>query len=180
MLKKCKERKWLKAKGRQRTDSTHVLGWIRAINRVVCVGETMRAALNTLAVVATEWLKKHSDPEWVKRYGRRVEDSFLPKSKEKRVAYAQQVGQDGHCLLTAIYEGSSSLWLSAIPAVDTLRQVWLQQYWVEFGKVYWRTQKEGIPPSAQFISSPYDTDAHYACKYTTSWAVAAQWVIKSI
>jgi len=35
LLKKCRERKLLKAKGRQRTDSTHVLGWIRAINRLV-------------------------------------------------------------------------------------------------------------------------------------------------
>jgi transposase len=169
LLQKCKERKWLKAKGRQRSDSTHVLGWIRAINRVVCVGETMRAALNILAVVVPEWLQKHSEPEWVKRYGRRVEDSRLPESKEKREVYIGQIGMDGHCLLTAIFEGEASLWLSAIPAVDTLRQVWLQQYWIESGKVHWRTEKEGIPPSAQFISSPYDTDAHYACKYTTSW-----------
>jgi transposase len=168
LLEKCKERKWFKAKGRQRTDSTHVLGWIRAVNRVVCVGETMRAALNTLAVVAPDWLQKQSDREWVKRYGRQVEDSRLPESKEKKEAYLKQVGMDGHCLLTAIYESEASLWLAAIPVVDTLRQMWLQQYWVESEIVYWRTEKEGLPPSAQFISSPYDTDAHYACKYTTS------------
>ncbi len=35
LLKKCGERKLLKAKGRQRTDSTHVLAWMRAINRLV-------------------------------------------------------------------------------------------------------------------------------------------------
>lgn len=129
----------------------------------------MRGALNTLALVAPEWLQKHSDPEWVKRYGKRVEDSRLPESKEKKEAYIKQVGMDAHSLLTAIYEKEASLWLAAIPAVDTLRQMWLQQYWVESGEIYWRTEKEGLPPSAQFISSPYDTDAHYACKYTTSW-----------
>lgn len=34
LLQKCKERKWIKAKGGQPADSTYVLGWIRAINRV--------------------------------------------------------------------------------------------------------------------------------------------------
>ena len=41
-LQKCCERKWLKARGRQRTDSTQVLGAIRALNRVECVTETLR------------------------------------------------------------------------------------------------------------------------------------------
>ena len=44
---------WLKARGRQRTDSTHVRSARFApIPRVLCVWETMRAALNSLAVVA--------------------------------------------------------------------------------------------------------------------------------
>src|SRR5215469_13808655 len=52
MLTLFKERGWLKARGKQRTDSTHVLAKIRAINRLVCVGETLRHALNCLAIVA--------------------------------------------------------------------------------------------------------------------------------
>jgi len=34
---------------------------------------------------------------------------------------------------------------------------------------HWRTDKEGIPPSVLLISSPYDVEAHYAKKHTTSW-----------
>jgi transposase len=34
MLRLFKERGWLKARGKQRTDSTHVLAKIRAINRL--------------------------------------------------------------------------------------------------------------------------------------------------
>ncbi len=45
MLTLFKERGWLKARGTQRTDSTHVLAKIRALNRVLCVGETLRHAL---------------------------------------------------------------------------------------------------------------------------------------
>ena len=38
------ERGWIKARGKQRTDSTHVLAAIRTIRRLECVGETMRHA----------------------------------------------------------------------------------------------------------------------------------------
>src|SRR5215469_10257779 len=42
VLALCKEQGWLKARGRQRTDSTHVLAKIRALNRAECVVETLR------------------------------------------------------------------------------------------------------------------------------------------
>lgn len=45
-LQRCRDRKLLKARGRQRTDSTHVLAAIRVLNRLECVGETLRHALN--------------------------------------------------------------------------------------------------------------------------------------
>jgi transposase len=60
MLALFKERGWLKARGKQRTDSTHVLAKIRALNRLLCVGETLRYALNCLAIVAPDWLREHS------------------------------------------------------------------------------------------------------------------------
>ncbi len=54
MLSRFKDRGWVKARGSQRTDSTHVLAAVRALNRLELVGETLRAALNALAVVAPE------------------------------------------------------------------------------------------------------------------------------
>lgn len=45
MLMLFKVRGWLKARDKQRTDSTHVLAKIRALNRVLCVGETPLHAL---------------------------------------------------------------------------------------------------------------------------------------
>jgi transposase len=80
MLALFKERGWLKGRQRQRTDSTHVLAKVRAINRLMCVGEAMRFALNSLAVVAGEWLLAHSDPQWLERYGHRIEASHLPST----------------------------------------------------------------------------------------------------
>jgi transposase len=55
LLSWCRDRQLVKARGRQRTDSTHILAAVRALNRIEVVGDTMRHALNTLAVVAPEW-----------------------------------------------------------------------------------------------------------------------------
>ena len=57
----------------------------------------------------------------------------------------------------------------SIPAVSTLRQMWMQQYYVEGEAIRWRTEVEGLPPARQFISSPYDLDARLARKETTCW-----------
>lgn len=77
MLDLLKQRQLIKAGGRQRTDATHVLAAIRAMNRVVCVSETLRAALNSLAEAAPEWSQSFASDEWYERYGHRVEDYWL-------------------------------------------------------------------------------------------------------
>jgi len=44
LLAHAKEQGWLKARGRQRTDSTHVLAAIETLSRLECVAETFRQA----------------------------------------------------------------------------------------------------------------------------------------
>jgi hypothetical protein len=56
-----------------------VLAAIRTLNRLELVGETLRAALNSLATVAPQWLRAWVPPAWFDRYGTRVEESRLPK-----------------------------------------------------------------------------------------------------
>ena len=169
ILELCRARKWLAARGHQRTDSTHVLGMIRALHRLECAGETMRHALDSLAVSAPDWLRRLSPPEWLERYGRRFDDYRLPKGKDERQAYAEQIGADGHALLDAIYAHETEAWLRQIPAVEIMRQVWVQQFYRSEADIQWRTEAEGVPPSALFIASPYDPEAHFAKKRSTSW-----------
>ncbi|HEY6411645.1 MAG TPA: hypothetical protein VIY29_29665, partial [Ktedonobacteraceae bacterium] len=109
------------ARGKQRTDSTQVLAKIRALNRVLCVGETVRHALNCVAIVAPEWLLTHSQPEWVERYEARMEDARTPLGDEARHAYAEVIGADGASLLDAIYDAAAPNFLSEIPAVEILQ-----------------------------------------------------------
>ena len=46
LLQRLRDQGLVKANGRQRTDSTHVLAAVRGLNRLERVGETVRAALN--------------------------------------------------------------------------------------------------------------------------------------
>jgi transposase len=64
LLAQLKTRGILKARGRQRTDSTHVLAAIHVVNRLELVGETLRQALNSLAVVAPAWLQDQLAVDW--------------------------------------------------------------------------------------------------------------------
>jgi transposase len=162
----------LKARGKQRTDSTHVLAAIRDLQRLENVGETMRHALNRLAIVAPDWLRQHADLAWVERYGRRVEQYRLPKEEAERQSLATLIGQDGYQLLEACLDPSAPEVVQTEPAIQTLRRVWLQQYYrcddPHAPLVRWRTSAEQ-PPSAQIISSPYDPEARYKTKRDTSW-----------
>jgi transposase len=142
---------------------------VRALNRLEIVGETFRHALNSLAVVLPDWLRAQTEAEWVDRYGPRFLDSRLPESKGEREELATSIGADGHALLTAIFAVDTPVWVRTIPAVQTLRQAWVQNYtWTTQGTLRWRTNEE-LPPANQFVSTPYDLDAHYSQKRTTSW-----------
>src|SRR5918911_3917933 len=118
----------LKTRGRQRTDSTHVLAAIRVLNRLERVGETLRAALNSLAVVAPAWGQALAPPEWYARYAHRVENYQMPKTDAARKALAAVIGADGQGLLQAIDAASEPPWLQEVPAVQLLRRVWAEQY----------------------------------------------------
>ncbi len=168
LLELFKEQGWLKERGRQRSDSTHILAKVRALNRLMCVAETMRFALNSLAVVAGDWLLQHSDEAWRFRYGHRIEEKHFPKSHQSRLELAETIGQDGRRLLTDLYDPATPSWLHQVPAVEALRRVWVQNYYDQDGQIHWRDQGN-IPPGTLFINSPYDLQARYAKKYETRW-----------
>lgn len=140
-----KTKGWVKARGRQRTDSTHVLAAVRDLNRVECVGETMRYVLNQLAESAPTWLATVLTSAWKDRYGIRFSDYRLPKDKTEREKLAEQIGADGVNLLQATSAASAPETVQKHPAVALLRQVWEQQYYGLELPVRWR-KEEDLPP----------------------------------
>jgi transposase len=168
LLEECKERGYLKMRGRQRTDSTHVLGALRVLSKWERTAETMRAALNALASVDPEWLAEHADPEWFKRYGRRIEDQRLPKGKEAREEYLRTVGADGIRLLGHLDAPYAPRSLRRLSEVNILRQIWEQHYEVVDGQIRVLAPKE-MPEGARRIESPYEVEARYSTKRSLGW-----------
>ncbi|SRR5579883_25165 len=72
--------------------------------------------------------------------------------------------------LDAIYNPTTPQWLRQIPAVETLRQIWVQQFYApsDDGSVKWRSVKD-MPPSTIAIHSPHDVEAHYSNKRSIDW-----------
>ncbi|WP_203217854.1 IS1182 family transposase [Nocardia terpenica] len=131
------------ARGRQRTDSTHVLAAVRTLSRLELVGETLRAALEELALVAPEWLAGIVTPEWGQRYDRPVRYDRLPRGADARRTWALTVGADGASLLQALAAPDAPQRLRKGTRVEVLRRVWIQQYWFDSaGRLRWRDAKK--------------------------------------
>ncbi|RPI86737.1 MAG: IS1182 family transposase, partial [Chloroflexi bacterium] len=168
LLERFRERGLLKRRGKQRTDSTHVQAAIRILNRLELVGESLRHALNRLAVSSPGWLKTRAPSEWYERYGARFEQSRLPQTETERDKLALQIGQDGRQLLIWAYAPEAPVTVQTDPAVEILRQVWVQQYYIQDEAIFWR-QSDNLPPSELSIHSPYDVEARFSIKRQTEW-----------
>jgi transposase len=170
LLERLKELGLVSPGGTQRTDSTQVLGRIRDLNRLELAGETVRAALEALAAAAPDWLAGLIDASWQEVYGQRVDGMRLPGSEAKRQDLAGQYGADGLLLLEAVRGPGAPGWLRDLPAVQTLRRIWVQQYYrTGRGAVVMRDAQQGVPPGRSRIVSPYDTDARYSEKRGRGW-----------
>lgn len=171
MLVKLGEAKLIKSRGKQRTDSTHIEASIRKLNRLELVGETLRHALNELARIAPQWLLTVVNQDWFDRYTVRFEQYRLPKKKAEQMQLALSIGTDGHHLLAAFLDNfGSNINLQQLEAVETLRQVWIQQYTIIDGLVVWReSTKTGLPANKSLIQSPYDIEARNRTKRDTNW-----------
>ena len=181
LLDAAREGGLLKGRGRSRTDSTHVLAAVRNLNRLELVGETLRAALNAIAVAAPDWLRAIAPPDWHKRYDRRVEDMHLPEAGSKRDAYAIQVGTDGFVLLDALDGTDAPPDAAALPEVAVLRRVWTRHFErASIGSGDGTTGGEQAAHCVQMrpvqgrgpadrVESPYDTHARFRSKRDTQW-----------
>jgi hypothetical protein len=172
LLARLKELELVRPGGTARTDSTQVLGAIADLNRLELAGETVRAALEALAAAAPDWLAGLIDASWQEVYGQRIDGMRLPASEAKRTDLASQYGRDG-LLLGAVRGPAAPGWLRDLPAVEALRQVWVQQYYrTGRGAVVMREGKpggQGLPPGRSAIISPYDLDARYSQKRGRGW-----------
>ncbi|MFI1294389.1 transposase [Streptomyces sp. NPDC020792] len=171
LLEVCRDQGLVGAGGKQRTDSTHVISAVRDLNRTELAGESVRVALEALAVAAPGWLADAVDiPEFVHRYGERVNGWTMPSSKSKRDRLAVVFGQDALALCRAVWAPGAPGWLREIEPVAFLRRMLVQTYYVSTDArgreviVKREADTEGVPPGHLRQASPYDPDARWAAK----------------
>lgn len=168
LVEQLQHRGWIKKRGVQRTDSTHVLAAVRRLNRLELLGETLRAALNAVACEEPDWLKAWVPLDWFERYSQRVEEWRWPGARDRQEQVMDQIGQDGSRLLFAIWSEQAPALLSQLPEVQGLRRTWVQQFFWADGRLRLRN-KDDLPPAHLTIRSPYDHEAHYGHKRDLSW-----------
>jgi len=167
VLNLLREKQLIKERGKQRTDSTHVLAAIRLMNRLELVMETMRAALNDLSEAAPIWLNGIAPTEWFMRYAARIEDTRLPRTEKARTELAEAVGRDGCYLLERLAEEQPDLLKRQ--SVEILERVWLRHYTRdEAGEAHW-IENAKLGPAAEAIESPYDREARHSRKRELVW-----------
>jgi transposase len=171
LLAQCREAGLIAAGGKQRTDSTHVVAAVRDLNRLELAGESVRAALEALAVAAPSWLAEHVDvAEFAHRYGPRVNSWTMPSSQVKRDRLALVFAADGYRICEAAWADRAPVWIRDLEAVQILRQVLVQTYCRRIearGReviVKRDADEQGVPPGRRRLASPYDTDTRWAAK----------------
>lgn len=125
---------------------------MRDLNRLESIGEMIRHALNSIAVVAPAWLRQIAPSEWYERYSERVEEYRLPRKKQERQALAEAIGAEGVYLLTSIYESDSHQWLRELPAVELLRRAWVHQFYYMFPQP---ATIEDLDPGTHFVKAHF-------------------------
>ena len=166
----------VKAGGKQRADSTHVIAAVRALHTIELAGESVRAALEALAAACPDWVADRlCVSDWTARYGARVDSWRLPSGKKERDELTIEYARDGRALVGACHEDSAPPWARDLPAVQILRTVLLQNFTVtdDQGREVIRRREpgleSGVPPAHIKISSPYDPDASWGVKKDLLW-----------
>ena len=166
------------AGGKQRTDSTHVIAAVAALNRLELAGESVRALLEALAAAHPDWLgQRICLPDFSRRYGTPMTSWRPPVSAARRKELAIAYARDGYALLAAVYHPAAPPWLREIPAVSTLRTVLLHNYARTIdsrGREVIRRREagpdgDGLPPGHLRIASPCDLDARWGAKREEFW-----------
>ena len=90
----------VKAGGKQRIVSTHVIATVAALNRLELAGESVRAAVEALAAAHPDWLAQRiCVPDWTRRYGTPLTAWRSPASQAKQDELAVAYARDGCALL---------------------------------------------------------------------------------
>jgi transposase len=164
VLAYLRERGYVTAGGKQRTDSTHIIGAVSEPSRLEVVWESLRLALGALLSTDAPWTMQWLPKSFVQTYSQRRSDYRLNQAEIEQAF--RQSGQDGYWLLAQLERVGTPV-LKGLPAIAQLRRVWEEQF---------TRQADGSacprPPGeagGDALTSPHDADVRYGDKGSHQW-----------
>ena len=161
----------VKKKGKQRLDSTHILGYVKEMSRLECAVETLRLGLEAIA----KQTRRGERPEfWERLWALYVQSEIDWRlSKKERASRYRQCGQDMQELLEWVR--AKSVALGELEAIKLLSRVFGEQFERVEGKLEPTSRR---PPRS--VQNPHDADAHYADKGKKQWVGYKVHVVESV
>ena len=164
MLEKIQALGFLKKRGKQRTDSTHVIGVVKKLARLELVTETLRVTLGAIRSVDESWYRRVLPAAFCEVYIDTRRDYRL--SKTKREAALHETGKDGFWLLEQI-DRDAPAGIRELDEVKTMRTIWNQQYKQVEGQAVVREQM--VVNAKELIVSPHEPEVRAAQKRGQQW-----------
>jgi transposase len=157
-------RGYLKTRGKQRTDATHVLGNVMRLSRLELVWETLRLAVSALVSADAPWTLRWLPASYVESYSQRRMDYRL--STEEVQQQLHQAGQEGYWLLDQVAAHGEEA-LRQLPEITLLRRVLDEQFErQDDGRSHARPESDC---TGDVISNPHDPEVRYGSKGRIEW-----------
>ena len=120
----------VRAGGKQRTDSTHVIAAVRALHTTELAGESVRAALEALAAACPDWLAaRFCLGDWEPPLRRPDQPgSGRPRARRSGTGSPCSTPETGTRWSRRAMRRPRRRWLREIPAVQVLRTVLIQSF----------------------------------------------------
>ena len=160
----------IKRGGKQRIDSTHILGYVKEMSRLECATETMRLAMEELAGIGVKKRPEGWDRMWVVYVQSKVDWRL---SKTERQSRYRQCGQDIKELLEWMDQSPAEF--EVVESVKLLRRVFAEQFEIAEGGIQARRTR----PS-QAVENPHDPDAHDGNKGSKQWVGYKVHVVETV
>jgi transposase len=163
LLAWIQDRGLIKKKGKQRTDSTHVLGLVARLSVLEMVWESLRVSLRAIKRAAPDWYRKTIPAVFSEKYVERQSDYKLNQDECRKEL--GKAGADGYWLLDQIEAGAPPV-VQALVEVETLRTILEQQFERHDGEVSPRKPKV---PHSEVIQSPHEIEVRFRKRRGKEW-----------
>jgi transposase len=157
---------YLKKRGKQRTDSTHVLGQVARLSRVELKWESLRMALEDLMSVQAGWVMDTLGRTFVQTYSH--SRATYRMSQQALHALETQLDADSLHLLQQVESAGRVEWRE-LHYVRLLAAVVRQQTACFTPEAWMAWEKPDSAPLAGAIQSPHEPEARYSEKRGQGW-----------